>query len=129
MKIESAIALSLVVVVLYLVVKRYREELSVFVLIGGVGLLALVFISYFRPVLEELGNLTGDFGLNSNYISILLKATGISILGTLASGLCADAGVNSLAAQVELVSKVFIITISLPLFKDLLSVLLNILQG
>ena len=71
------------------------------------------FVTMFRN-LEELS------GINPEYLSILLKMIGITYVGEFASGICKDAGYQTLAVQIELFGKLTILLLSLPVLSALL---------
>ncbi len=57
----------------------------------------------------------------SAYLSVLLKAVGISYIAGITADICRDAGENTLAGNVELLGRAEIVLLSLPLVEELLS--------
>ena len=55
------------------------------------------------------------------YIRILLRITGIAYICDFASCICKDAGYQAIAAQIELLGKLTIIVMSLPVLQTLMS--------
>lgn len=119
----------LITVVLCLTVgsqnKSFAALLAMFVC-AGVLLLGL---EYMKPVaaflteLEQLGNLSGDM------VKILLKTALIAVLTEISALLCADSGNGSLAQALRIVGAVFILWLSLPVFRALLNLVQKILEG
>ncbi len=63
----------------------------------------------------------------SQYGNILLKTFGISLIVELLSDTCREAGENSVASKIELLGKVEIIVLSLPLVKNILETVKSIM--
>ena len=78
-------------------------------------------------ILELLNSFTNKLGVNSEFLSILLKITGIAYLSEFATNLCKDSGETAVASKVELSAKVIIIAMSIPILGSVIETLINIL--
>ena len=78
-------------------------------------------------IINILTTLNNKTGLNSEYLGILLKITGIAILTEFAVSICNDAGENAIATKVDLGGKIIIISISIPIIVALLELIVKIL--
>ena len=58
-------------------------------------------------------------GLDSEYISILLKMAGIAYLTQFAVSLCRDAGQGAVAGQIGFAGKISMLIVSLPILQAL----------
>lgn len=67
--------------------------------------------------LREIGNFVQ---IENSYILTLLKMLGITYLAEFSSGLCKDAGYQSIATQIETFGKLSILVLSLPILLALL---------
>ena len=74
-------------------------------------------------------NICNKSGINSKYLEILLKMTGIAFLAEFAISICKDSGEGSIASKIELGSKAIIISMSIPIIYNLLEVILKILPN
>lgn len=63
--------------------------------------------------------------IDTGYISTMLKMTGITYIAEFSSGICKDAGYQTIAAQIEIFSKLTILAMGLPV----LLALLETIQG
>lgn len=106
--------------------------------IALIGIIGVIFGNYFKTVKGEYGVLIGLFisilifyyiilkledlvvmfeslkNLIPNqmdYIGVLVKMLGISYICELSSGICKDAGYNSIATQIVIVGKITIMTL------------------
>lgn len=87
------------------------------------GTLCLEPVVHFLEELEQLGNLQSDL------VKILLKVSGIGIVTEITVMLCADSGNSSLAQSIRILSAGLILFLSLPIFRALLSLIQDILEG
>lgn len=66
---------------------------------------------------------------DSGFSQLMVKAVGIAVIGKFVSELCRDSGNSSLAFAVELTAKVIIISMSLPMIKNLVEITEGFLKG
>ena len=78
-------------------------------------------------IISVFANLNSKTGINSEYIKILLKITGIAILTEFGVSVCKDAGETAIASKVDLASKIIIISLSIPIITALLELVISIL--
>lgn len=64
---------------------------------------------------------------NTQFISILLKITGISILTEYAVSICKDSGESSIATKIDLGGKIIVISMSIPVISTALESLTKLL--
>lgn len=95
-------------------------------IIAGVIILFLV-LDKVTGIITLLTNLSKKTGINSEYLSILLKITGIAILTEFAVSICKDAGETAIASKVDLGGKVIIISMSIPIISALLEIIMKII--
>lgn len=69
--------------------------------------------------LKQLGEQIGEH----SYLVILLKALGMSYLCEITAGICQDAGFSSLASQIKIFVKIYIVVLGLPILLSFIEVL------
>ncbi|MGN0165594.1 MAG: SpoIIIAC/SpoIIIAD family protein [Lachnospiraceae bacterium] len=113
-------AAGLVAVIICIQLSRDNKEFSFLVAIAT-GLYILAFgLSRLGQVVYEINSVLKQVGMGEGYISILLKCMGITYIGEFASGLCKDAGHASIGDQIELVAKLSILALSMPVLTALI---------
>ena len=128
-EIIKIVGIGLIAVVLIIIVKQYRPEFALYIsLIAGVLILCLA-IDNLQSVINLLKQICQKSGVNSKFLGILLKMTGIAFLAEFAISICKDAGEAAIASKVELGSKAIIISMSIPIIYNLLEVILKILPN
>lgn len=128
-EIIKIVGIGLIALILIMVVKQYRPEFQLYIsLIAGVLILYLA-MDKLKNVINLLKQISEKSGVNSSFLAILLKMTGIAFLAEFAISICKDAGETSIANKVEIGSKAIIISMSIPIIYNLLEVILKILPN
>ena len=65
-------------------------------------------------------------GINSSFLVIILKVIGIAYLVELGKNICQDAGQSAIATKLEMAGKIIVVSISLPIFTSLISLLVEL---
>ena len=127
MEIIKIIGIGLTALIVIIILKQYRPEFAVYIsIIAGVFIL-LLSLSQFSGVINLLRDLSSKANINSVFLGIILKITGIAILTEFAVSISQDSGESSIANKVDIGGKVIIITISLPIISSLLETILKVL--
>ena len=77
------------------------------------------------PVLEEVRALFGRAGIETAYISVLLRTTAAALVTRLCADLCRDGGSQSLATAAETAGSLAVLLIALPLLRDVTNLLMG----
>lgn len=127
MEIIKIIGIGLIALIMILVLKQYKPEYAIYVsLIAGIAIL-FISLSQISGVLDLLKSISNRANINSQYISLLLKITGIAFLTEFAVSISNDCGESAIASKIDLGGKVLIIVISLPIITALLETILKII--
>lgn len=127
MEIVKIIGIALIALIIIIVLKQYRPEYAIFVsILTGILILMLV-INKFTGIIELIKSVQDKFDINMQFISILIKITGIAFLSEFAVSICKDSGEAAIASKVELGSKIIIISMSIPIITSLFEIILKIL--
>ena len=115
--------------VLSLVVGKQSKDLSLLLTLAVCVLVCLGAMEFLEPVTALLSELRRLGDLDSEAVSILLKSAGIGLLAELAGSLCADAGEGALGRLLQILSNAAILWLSIPLFRQILSLIEEVLAG
>lgn len=127
MEIIKIIGIALIALIIIILLKQYRPEFAIYIsLLTGVLILLLV-IDKLTMITQLLETIASKTSINSEFISLLLKITGIAFLSEFAVSICKDSGEGAIASKIELGSKIIIIAMSIPIISSLLEVILKIL--
>lgn len=126
-EIIKIVGIGLIALVISIVLKQYRPEYTIYVSIVA-GILILVFImSKITGIINLLKSISDKTYINKQFLSILLKITGIAIITEFAVSICTDAGEKAIASKIEIGSKVIIIAMSISIISSLLELIIEIL--
>ncbi len=121
------IGIALIALIIIILIKQYRPEFAIYIsLLTGVLILLLV-IDQLGEIISLLQSLATKASINSTFLSLLIKITGIAFLAEFAVSVCKDAGEGAIASKIEIGSKIIIIAMSIPIISSLLEIILKIL--
>ena len=127
MEIVRIIGVGLIALVIIIILKQYKSEFTIYVaLIAGAIILFMV-MDRLAGIVNLLSNLARGTSINSEFITILLKVTGIAMLTEFAVSICKDSGESAIANKIDLGGKIVIISISIPIITALLEMIVRIL--
>lgn len=128
MELFKILGVCLVTAVLAVVLKQQKGEYALAVaLAGGVTVTLYLLKSIFAPI-ELLSRQLGDYGVNTAYFKIALKALGIGYITGFIADACRDSGQTALAAKAELAGKCAIFLLSVPLISSVFETAIGLLK-
>lgn len=100
--------------------KSYKAEYGIYVAVA-VCLVILEYITrYFIQILSGMELLRGYLKENYSYLALLLKAVGATYACEFCAGICKDAGYGGVAGQVEMLGKLYILSMGMPVLLSLM---------
>lgn len=127
MEIIKIIGIGLIALVIILILKQYKPEYAIYIsLISGILILTLS-LGQLSGIINLLKDISSKVNINTKFLSVLLKITGISFLTEFAVSIAKDSGESAIANKIDLGGKVLIITISIPIITALLETVLKII--
>ena len=121
-------AAALVGLILTLVVGRQSKDMSLLLTLAVCVLVFIAALSFLEPVTELLRELRRLGNLDSEAVSIALKCAGIGLLSELIGLICADAGESAMGKALEVLSAAAVLWLSLPLIRELLTLIEGVLS-
>lgn len=127
MEIIKIIGIALIALVIIILLRQYRPEFAIYIsLLTGILILLLV-MDELKGIITLLQSLASKSSVNSNFLALLVKITGIAFLSEFAVSVCKDSGEGAIASKIEIGSKIIIISMSIPIISSLLEIILKIL--
>lgn len=127
MDIVKIIGVGLIALIIIVVIKQYKPEFTMYVSIIAGAIIIFLVLDKVTGIITLLTNLSKKTGINSEYLSILLKITGIAILTEFAVSICKDAGESAIASKIDFGGKVIVISMSIPIISALLEIIIKII--
>jgi stage III sporulation protein AD len=103
--------------------KSIRGEYGVCIVMAAGCLMFFYGIGKLEVILRALKEIQSDIRLDNVYLDTLIKMVGITYVAEFASGICRDAGYQSLGNQIEIFGKLSILGISMPILLALFDTL------
>lgn len=127
MEIIKIVGIALIALIIIVMLKQYRPEYAIFItILTGVLILFLV-MDRLTGIINLIQTIESKSSVNTQFIALLIKITGIAFLSEFAVSICKDSGEAAIASKIELGSKIIIISMSIPIISSLLEIILKIL--
>ena len=127
MEVIKIIGVAFVALIIVIILKQYRPEFTIYVSILAGALILILVLDELTGVVNLIQNIANKTSINSQFLGLLLKITGIAFLSEFAVSICQDAGENAIASKIEIGSKIIIIAMSIPIISSLLEIIIKIL--
>ena len=120
-------ALILIGLILSMVLGRQSRDMSLLLTLAVCVLVCLGALEFLEPVTELLRELRRLGGLDSEAVSILMKASLIGLLSELMGLICADVGEGALGKALQILSNAAVLWLSIPLLRQLITMVGEVL--
>ena len=119
---------AIVAAALTLVFKQYKPEYAMMISLCCTVLFGGLLLGELVPAFGLMREAAEQTGVSASYVRMLLKCLGVCFLTETGSQVCKEAGQLAAAFQLELCGRVMILLLSLPLFRQLLDIVLQLLK-
>ena len=127
MEIIKIIGIAFIALIIIIMLKQYRPEYAIFIsILTGILILFLV-MDRLTGIINLIETIQDKFSINTQFIALLIKITGIAFLSEFAVSVCKDSGESAIASKVDLGGKVIIMSMSIPIMSSLLETIISIL--
>lgn len=127
MDIVKIIGVGLISLIIIIIVRQYKPEFTLYVSLLA-GTIILVFImDKLDGIISLLTTLSNKTAINNEFLTLLIKITGIAFLTEFAVSICKDTGETAIANKVDMGGKVIIVSMSIPIISSLLETVVEIL--
>lgn len=127
MDIIKIIGIGLVSLIIIILLKQYKPEFAVYASILAGAIIIFLIMDKLSGIVELIKSIANKTSINSKFIGLLLKITGIAFISEFAVSICKDSGEGAIASKIELGSKILIISMSIPIISSMLELVLKIL--
>lgn len=107
--------LGILTILIAMAMRQGKAEFSTFVSFTGSILIAWIAVQLLDGITGSIERLEKLLSVDMEYITLLMKMIGVTYLSEFASSICRDAGYSAVAGQIELVGKLTILTIGMPI--------------
>ncbi|GAA4065995.1 stage III sporulation protein AD [Amphibacillus indicireducens] len=127
MSLVQIILIGVVATMLITLIKSYQPTFALILLI-----VTSLFLFYFiliplGEIIDLIRTLFNRFRLDTIYLETVFQVIGIAYLTELGSQLTNDAGLNSIASKIELVGKISILFVSIPVLTAIIETIIHLI--
>lgn len=120
MEVVKIVMLGMTGMLLGILLKGTKPEYSVYLSLA-VGICIFSYMTEkLSYVFSSVLKIQEYLPLDVKYLTILLKMIGVTYIGQFSAGICKDAGYGSIAGQIEIFTKLYIMVLSMPVLLALM---------
>lgn len=127
MEIIRIVGIGLIALIIIILLKQYKPEFAIYISLLTGALILLLLTDQLSGIVDLIQSIAGKANINSQFLALLIKITGIAFLSEFAVSICRDSGEGAIATKIELGSKIIIISMSIPIISSLLEIILQVL--
>ena len=125
MTVVTIAVVGITAVLLAVALKGMKGEYGIYLVMAAGFFIFFYGVGKLTTILDTIKQVQSYIKINSVYLSTLIKMIGITYIGQFSSGICRDAGYSSTGAQIELLCRLSVMVLSMPV----LLALLDTIQG
>ena len=127
MEVIKIIGVGLIALIIIILLKQYKPEFAIYISLLTGGLILLLVADELSGIISLLQSFADKVSINSTFLVLLIKITGIAFLSEFAVSICKDSGEAAIASKIEIGTKIIIISMSVPIISSLLEIILSVL--
>ncbi len=127
MDVIKIIGVGLISLIIIIIVRQYKPEFTLYVSLLAGALILLFIMDKIGGIINLLTSLSNKTAINNEFLTLLIKITGIAFLTEFAVSICKDSGESAIANKVDMGGKVIIVSMSIPIISSLLETIVEIL--
>lgn len=128
MSIIQVVVFGLVAVLLAIQFKSKNQEFGVYISLTTAIIFIFIAFDKMELIIDTIDKLSGQLSINKIYIQVLLKIVGIAYIAEFGSQICKDAGYTAIASQIEIIGKLSILIVSLPILLSVIELIIGIIK-
>lgn len=125
----SLIGFAVVTAILSCTVRQFNNAAGMNVALAGGAFILLSIIAKVSGVAAALSSVAASGGLEGESVAVIVKAIGIAYTTQIAAALCRDLGETALAVKTELVGRILLMTLAVPLILKITEMLTELVRN
>ena len=127
MDIVKIIGVGLIALIIIIILKQYRPEFTMYVSILAGVIILIMLVNPISGLINLINSIASKANINTQFIKILIKITGIAILTEFAVSICNDSGETAISSKIDIGGKIIIVALSTPIIQALMETVLKVL--
>lgn len=108
--------------------KSGKSEYGVYISVVLSLVIFFSIISRLEIIIDAMKTISTYINMDTAYMGTLVKMLGITYIAEFSSGICKDAGYQTIAVQIEIFAKLSLLVLSMPVLMALLNVIKEFLS-
>ena len=126
MELIKVVVIGIATVLLAMELKMHKPVLALILGMTGAILITLLSLKNILPIFAQIQTVLEYLGEGNSYFTILVKALGVTYLCQFSAGICKDAGFGSLAEQIQVFGKLYIMLSGMPILMAFIETIQNL---
>ncbi len=127
MEILQIVGFGLIATILIVLLKNQRPEMALQLTVVAGVIIFLLVVTKIKAVIAVLNDLAAHSGVNSYYLTTVLKIVGVAYIGEFGAQVCRDAGEGAIAAKVEFAVKILVMVLAIRLIVAILESVIRLI--
>lgn len=127
MDILKIIGVGFIALIIIIILKQNKPEFAMYASITAGIIIILMISDQLIAIINLITEISNRTNINTQFVKILIKITGIAILTEFAVSICNDSGESAIGSKIDIGGKILIVTISIPIIQALMETVLKIL--
>ena len=127
MDVIKIIGIGLTALIIIIIVRQYKPEFTLYISLLAGAIILLFIMGKLEGIINLLTTLSNKTAINNEFLTLLIKITGIAFLTEFAVSICKDSGESAIANKVDVGGKIIIVSMSIPIISSLLETVVEIL--
>ena len=108
--------------------KSGKSEYGIYITVVLSLIIFFSVLGHIGTIVEAMKGIGRFIQMDQAYIGTLIKMLGITYIAEFSSGICKDAGYQTIASQIEIFGKLSILAVSMPILMALMEMVQDILS-
>lgn len=117
----------LIALIFCAILAKQGKDISLLLTVSVCCMITVATVHYLKPVIDFIHKLKSIGQLDDDMLAIILKITGIAMIGEITGLVCDDAGNAALGKTLQTLTAAVVLWMSVPLFDSLLELVQEIL--
>ncbi len=122
------IGISICGLLLTVFLRDYNKTVSIVVMLASAVIIFFLVLDGLSGIFTYIAEISSGAESTAEYIKLMMKVLGITLISQFTADMCRDAGENTLANQTETAAKIIVILMILPLFEAVLNIITGLLE-
>ena len=127
MDLFKIIGIAIITLLLTIIIKELKPEFSIYVTLSGSIIILFLIINNISYIISEFNNILVSLNIDSKIFTMITKIIVIGYITEFSASICKDFNNNVLSEKIILAGKILIFSISMPIFKSIVDIVIGLL--